>query len=96
MVLLLKNVRERFAAKITIQLVFFLCLTQYQLPVSAGGQRSVPDFEKRGSGGEGGGGSEKHKCLGDLKESLPQIFAWGAYYISFHKGLCKVQYDFEG
>ena len=91
MVLLLKNVRERSAAKITIQLVFFLCLTQYQLPVSAGGQPSVPDFEKGG-----GGGSEKHECLGDLKESLPQIFAWGAYYISCQKGLCKVKYDFEG
>ena len=39
-------------------------------PLSAGGQPSVPNLEKEGGGG--------HECLGgeDLKESLPQIFAW--------------------
>ena len=39
------------------------------------GQLSVPNFGKEGGGG--GGGLEKKESLGELKEYLPWIFAWG-------------------
>ena len=42
-------------------------------PLSAGGQLSVPNFQKRGM-------RKKTECLGGLKEFLPWIFAWGASF----------------
>ena len=36
---------------------------------------------------------------GGLKEFLPQIFAWGAYYVSYQKKKkknCKIKYGFKG
>ena len=57
-------------------------LPQYQSPPFCWrGQPSVPNFEK--------GGSEKNDCLGGLNESLPQIFPWGDYYVSFQKDFVK-------
>ena len=41
-----------------------------------------------------GGDQKKYECLGGLKNLLPQIFTWGAYYISCQKDFAK--YDFEG
>ena len=48
--------------------------------------------------GEGGGGqpSEKKFVPGGLKGSLPQVFAFGAYYVSCQKRLCKMKFGFEG
>ena len=59
-------------------------------PLSLGGgnEPSVPNFEK--------GRLEKNECLGGLKESLPQIFALGAYYVSCQKRLYKMKYGFKG
>ena len=39
---------------------------------------------------------KKNECVVDLKEFLPQIFAWGAYYTSCQKRLCKMKYGFVG
>ena len=58
--------------------------TQYQ-PL-CGWQCSVPNFEKRGS--------EKDESLGELKEFIPQIFAWGLTVFLVIKG-CKIKYGFE-
>ena len=33
---------------------------------------------------------------GRLGEFRPQIFVWGAYYVSCKKRLCKTKYGFEG
>ena len=56
------------------------------LPLSArGGQLSVPNIEKRGSG--------KNECLGGLDEFLPWIFCLGACYVSCQK---KTFNGFEG
>ena len=38
-------------------------------PLSAGGQLSVPNFEK--------GDQKKNECLGELNEFLPWVFTWG-------------------
>ena len=41
--------------------------------------------------------SEKNDCLIELKEFMPQIFAWEeAYCVSFQKRLCKMKYGAEG
>ena len=42
------------------------------------------------------GWSEKNECLGGLNKSLPRIFAWGTYFVSCQKRLCKMKYGFEG
>ena len=49
-----------------------------------------------GRGGGGGHLQKKKWCLGGLKESLPQVFAFGAYYVSCQKRLCKMEFGFEG
>ena len=39
----------------------------------------------------------KNDCLIELKEFMPQIFAWEeAYCVSFQKRLCKMKYGAEG
>ena len=44
-----------------------------------------------------GRGSEKKKWIpGRLKEIQPQIFVWGAYYVSYQKILCKIKYGAKG
>ena len=56
---------------IHIQSMDQLTVSAPPLPLSAwGGQPTVLIFEK--------GEPEKNECPGDLKESLPQIFAWGS------------------
>ena len=40
--------------------------------------------------------SEKNEWLGRVKEFLPEIFAWGAYYFPWQKRLFKVKQGFEG
>ena len=50
-------------------------------PLSAGGQLSVPNFEK--------GGSEKKESLGDLKSSYHGYLPGGAYYVSCQKKTFK-------
>ena len=67
-----------------------LGISQHQSPPpsAGGGQPSVPNSEKEGS--------EKNECLGSLKESLPQIFAWRITMFLIKKGLCKIKYSFEG
>ena len=50
-----------------------------------GGQRVFPNFEK---------GSEKNECLGELKEFIPQIFAWELTVFLVKKD-CKIKYGFE-
>ena len=50
-------------------------------PFSWGGQHSVPNFGKVES--------EKNGCLVGLKEFLPWIIAWGAYYDSCQKKTFK-------
>ena len=35
-------------------------------------------------------------CFNLLKEFLPQIFAWGAYYVPRQTRLCEIKYGFEG
>ena len=37
----------------------------------------------------------KNECLEKLEEFPPQIFLWGAYYISYEKRLCKIKYGFQ-
>ena len=39
-------------------------------------------------------GSEKNECLGELKESIPQILARGLN-VFLVKGDCKIKYDIE-
>ena len=56
-------------------------IPQYQSPYT-GGDKLQSQILKRG-------GSEKDECLSGLKEFLPQIFAWGAYYVSFQKEFVK-------
>ena len=59
-------------------------------PLLLGVQPFVPNFEKEGD-------QKKSLCLGSIKESLPQVFAWGgASYVSCQKRLCKMKYGFEG
>ena len=69
--------------------------SQYLSPFLLGRQLSVPNFEK--------GAPEKNECLGGLQDFLPQISAWGSYYVSClkrnickTKWLCKIKYGFEG
>ena len=54
-----------------LSLIVFSCFTVSFPPLSAGGQPSVPNFEKEGGWGWG---QKKNECLGSLKQSLPQIF----------------------
>ena len=56
--------------------------------LSAGGQLSVPNFEK--------GGSEK-KWVAGWTQWVPAMGIYlGAYYVSCQKRLLKIQYAFEG
>ena len=48
-----------------------------------GRQPSVPRFEI------GGGDQEENECLGGLKESLPQIFAWELVMLLVKKDFVK-------
>ena len=50
-------------------------------------QPAVPNFEK-------GGRQKKMSAWG--VESLPQLFACGAYYVSCQKRLYKMKYGFKG
>ena len=59
------------------------------LPFSAGGQLSVPNFEKEGI-------KKKKKCLGGLKEFMPQRFVWRGLTMFFVKQDCEIKYGFEG
>ena len=43
-----------------------------------------------------GGRLKKMSACGVLKESLPQLFAWGAYYVSCQKRLYKMKHGFKG
>ena len=54
-------------------------------PPFLGGQWPVPNFEM---------GLEKIECLGELKESIPQIFARGLTVFLVKKDY-KVKYGFE-
>ena len=40
--------------------------------------------------------SEKNECLGRIKEFLPCIFTWKAYYVSCLKRPLKIKYGLEG
>ena len=64
---------------------FFFFFDKYYIvsppPLSAGGQLSVPNFEK--------GGSEKKESLGDLKSSYHGYLPGGAYYVSCQKKTFK-------
>ena len=76
--------------------VYYIRGEQYHPPFllggGEGGHLSVPDFEKGGSGKK----REHRGVVVGLKEFLPQIFAWRAYYVPCQKRLRKIKYGFEG
>ena len=59
------------------------------ISLSTGGTTFSPKFLK-------GGDQKKSKCQGGLKESLPQIFAWGELTMFLVKKDCKMKYGFKG
>ena len=57
--------------------------------LSTGGDNFQSEILKRGI-------SEKNECLGRIKEFLPWIFTWEAYYVSCLKRPLKIKYGLEG
>ena len=62
--------------------------------VTAGRQLPFPCSEKMKGRGEGG--QKKKGMVGGLKEFLPQIFAWRAFFFSCQNRLCKIKRNFKG